>query len=212
MITSTESLAGLFSPTPTNFQLQAAYEAQHKTILDPPLDKPDQLHSTSFQFPNPLCSGKLKMKQKMNDEQKAEEIKRLLVKYNIRQEQIAKRAQVSRPGVCRAISGLSRSRKIMAVIWEMLKERSADESVIAFLLNVTQRGVTEHSSLKQLLKKAGITQTYIAQKAQVTPATVSLTVTGKSRSRHIEKIIREEVAKAGVMLDTEDSARNSGVF
>ncbi len=152
------------------------------------------------------------MKQKMNDEQKAEEIKRLLVKYNIRQEQIAKRAQVSRPGVCRAISGLSRSRKIMAVIWEMLKERSADESVIAFLLNVTQRGVTEHSSLKQLLKKAGITQTYIAQKAQVTCATVSLTVTGNSTSRHIVKIIREEVAKAGVKLDTEDSARNSGVF
>jgi hypothetical protein len=49
----------------------------------------------------------------------------------------------------------------------MLKERSADESEIAFLLDVTQRGDADHSSLKQLLKKAGITQKYIAQKAQV---------------------------------------------
>ncbi len=94
------------------------------------------------------------------------------------------------------------------MIWEMLKERSADESEIAFLLEECERAAADQSSLKKLLKKAGITQTYIAQKAQVTCATVSLTVTGKSSSRHIEKIIREEVAKAGVKLNTEDSDGN----
>ena len=144
----------------------------------------------------------------MTDEQKAKEIKRLLAKYNIRQPQIATRAQVSRPGVCKAISGLSKSKRIMEVIWEMLKERSADESEIAFLLEESERAAADQSYLQQLLKKAGITQIYISQKAQVTCAAVSLMVTGKSSSRHIEKIIREEVAKAGVKLDTEDSAGN----
>ena len=138
----------------------------------------------------------------MTDEQKALEIKRLLAEYNIRQPQIATRAQVSRPGVCKAISGLSKSKRIMEVIWEMLKERSADESEIAFLLEESERAAADQSSLQQLLKKAGITQTYIGQKAQVAYATVSLTVTGKSSSRPIEKIIREEVAKANAMQDS----------
>ena len=67
----------------------------------------------------------------------------------------------------------------------MLKEGSADESEIAFLLDGSERAAADQSSLQQLLKKAGITQAYIAQKAQVTYATVSLTVSGKSSSRHI---------------------------
>ncbi|MFO7876743.1 MAG: helix-turn-helix transcriptional regulator [Desulfovermiculus sp.] len=51
-------------------------------------------------------------------------------------------------------------------------------------------------SLKEMLQQAGITQKKIAQKANVSPAAVSLIVSGKSKSRRIEEIIREETAKA----------------
>ena len=143
----------------------------------------------------------------MTDEQKALEIKRLLAEYNILQADIACRAQISPSGVCKIVSGYSRSQRLMKIIWEMLKEKSADESEISFLLNV-DKSVDAQPPLKKLLIKTGIKQKVIAQKAQVSDAAVSLTVTGKSRSRHIEKIIREEVAKAGVKLDTEDGAGN----
>ncbi len=51
-------------------------------------------------------------------------------------------------------------------------------------------------SLREMLQEAGLTQKYIAQKANVSPAAVSLIVSGKSKSKRIEDIIREEVAKA----------------
>ena len=100
------------------------------------------------------------------DKQKTLEIKTLLTEYNITQAQIAKRAQISRAGVCNAINGFSKSRRIMKIIWDMLKERSVDDSKIAFLLT-TDEDITMDQPLKKLLKKAGIKQSHIAQKAQV---------------------------------------------
>lgn len=144
----------------------------------------------------------------MTDEHKTQEIKRLLAKYNITQRQIAHRAQVSPPGVCKAISGLSKYQRLMKIIWEMLKERSADESEIAFLLTKDKIIDDNLPPLKKLLQEAGIKQHYIAQKANVSEAAVSLVVRGKSTSRHIEQIVRQEAAKAGVKLDTEDRAGN----
>ena len=55
---------------------------------------------------------------------------------------------------------------------------------------------TEELSLREMLDKAGITQKKIAEKAKVSPAAVSLVVAGKSKSKRIEDIIREEVEKA----------------
>ncbi|MDZ7761500.1 MAG: hypothetical protein U5L00_14755 [Desulfovermiculus sp.] len=55
---------------------------------------------------------------------------------------------------------------------------------------------TEELSLRDMLIKAGITQMKIAQKAKVSPAAVSLVVAGKSKSKRIEDLIREEVEKA----------------
>jgi transcriptional regulator with XRE-family HTH domain len=55
---------------------------------------------------------------------------------------------------------------------------------------------TEELSLRELLSKAGITQKQIAKKANVSPAAVSLIVAGKSKSKRIEEIIREESKKA----------------
>ncbi|MDZ7759893.1 MAG: helix-turn-helix transcriptional regulator [Desulfovermiculus sp.] len=55
---------------------------------------------------------------------------------------------------------------------------------------------TEEFSLRDMLAKAGITQKKIAEKAKVSPAAVSLIVAGKSKSKRIEDIIREEVEKA----------------
>ena len=55
---------------------------------------------------------------------------------------------------------------------------------------------TEELSLRDMLAKAGITQKKIAEKAKVSPAAVSLIVAGKSKSKRIEDIIREEVDKA----------------
>ena len=55
---------------------------------------------------------------------------------------------------------------------------------------------TEELSLREMLDKAGITQKNIAEKAKVSPAAVSLVVAGKSKSKRIEDIIREEVEKA----------------
>jgi len=144
----------------------------------------------------------------MNDEQKAQEIKRLLAEYNITQAQIANRAQVSPPAVCKAVSGLSKSQRLMKVMWEMLQERSADDSEIAFLLSKDKPAANDQPPLKKLLLKAGIKQKHIARKAQVTDAAVSLVVRGKSTSRHIEKVVRQEAAKAGIKLDTEDSTGN----
>ena len=51
-------------------------------------------------------------------------------------------------------------------------------------------------SLREMLQQAGITQKQIAQKANVSPAAVSLIVSGKSKSKRIEDIIKEEAAKA----------------
>jgi len=51
-------------------------------------------------------------------------------------------------------------------------------------------------SLREMLQQAGITQKQIAQKANVSPAAVSLIVSGKSKSKRIEDIIKEETAKA----------------
>jgi transcriptional regulator with XRE-family HTH domain len=51
-------------------------------------------------------------------------------------------------------------------------------------------------SLREMLQQAGITQKQIAQKANVSPAAVSLIVSGKSKSKRIEDIIKEESAKA----------------
>ena len=55
---------------------------------------------------------------------------------------------------------------------------------------------TEELSLREMLDKAGITQKKIAEKANVSPAAVSLVVAGKSKSKRIEDLIREEVEKA----------------
>jgi transcriptional regulator with XRE-family HTH domain len=55
---------------------------------------------------------------------------------------------------------------------------------------------TEELSLRELLTKAGITQKQIAAKAKVSPAAVSLVVSGKSKSKRIEELIREESKKA----------------
>ena len=51
-------------------------------------------------------------------------------------------------------------------------------------------------SLRDMLAKAGITQKMIAEKAKVSPAAVSLIVAGKSKSKRIEDMIREETEKA----------------
>ncbi len=51
-------------------------------------------------------------------------------------------------------------------------------------------------SLREMLQQAGLTQKQIAQKANVSPAAVSLIVSGKSKSKRIEDIIKEEAAKA----------------
>jgi predicted transcriptional regulator len=51
-------------------------------------------------------------------------------------------------------------------------------------------------TLREMLAKAGITQKKIAEKAKVSPAAVSLIVAGKSKSKRIEDLIREEVEKA----------------
>ena len=55
---------------------------------------------------------------------------------------------------------------------------------------------TEELNLRDMLSKAGITQKQIAKKANVSPAAVSLIVAGKSKSKRIEEIIREESKKA----------------
>ncbi len=55
---------------------------------------------------------------------------------------------------------------------------------------------TEELSLREMLDKAGITQKKIAEKAKVSSAAVSLVVAGKSKSKRIEDLIREEVEKA----------------
>ena len=54
----------------------------------------------------------------------------------------------------------------------------------------------EEMSLRDMMAKAAIKQKYIAQKAKVSPAAVSLIVAGKSKSKRIEDLIREEVKKA----------------
>lgn len=132
----------------------------------------------------------------MNPAQKAGEIRRLLAKYKIGQAQIAKRAQVSTSDVREAISRPSRSNRILKVIWEMLKEKSADESKIAFILGEDEEFTHDQPPVKRLLKQAGLTQRYIAQKAQVSCAVVSMTVNGRSKSKRIEEIIRQEAEKA----------------
>jgi predicted transcriptional regulator len=55
---------------------------------------------------------------------------------------------------------------------------------------------TQDLTLSEMLTKAGITQKKIAEKAKVSPAAVSLIVAGKSKSKRIEDLIREEVEKA----------------
>ena len=55
---------------------------------------------------------------------------------------------------------------------------------------------TEELSLRDMLTNAGITQKQIAEKAKVSPAAVSLVVSGKSKSKRIEELIREESKKA----------------
>jgi len=54
----------------------------------------------------------------------------------------------------------------------------------------------QETSLREMLQQAGMTQKQIAQKANVSPAAVSLIVSGKSKSKRIEDIIKEETAKA----------------
>lgn len=54
----------------------------------------------------------------------------------------------------------------------------------------------QEMSLRDMLAKAGITQKMIAEKAKVSPAAVSLIVAGKSKSKRIEDLIREETEKA----------------
>ena len=127
--------------------------------------------------------------------------KKLLDDYNILQTEIAKRAQASPSAVSQIISGHSKSRRIMKVIWEMLKERSADEAEIAFLLTRDKGKSAGRPASKVLLKKAGLTQTYIAQKARVSCTAVSFVVNGKFTSTHIENIIREELARASAKQD-----------
>ena len=59
--------------------------------------------------------------------------------------------------------------------------------------------MTEHdkeTNLRDLLQQAGLTQKKIAQKANVSPAAVSLIVSGKSKSKRIEEIIKTEASKA----------------
>ena len=51
-------------------------------------------------------------------------------------------------------------------------------------------------NLREMLQEAGLTQKYIAQKANVSPAAVSLIVSGKSKSKRIVDIIKEEATKA----------------
>ena len=51
-------------------------------------------------------------------------------------------------------------------------------------------------NLKELMQQAGIKQKYIAKKAKVSPAAVSLVTNGKSKSQRIEDLIREEAEKA----------------
>ena len=53
----------------------------------------------------------------------------------------------------------------------------------------------EELSLREMLTKAGINQNEIAEKAKVSPAAVSLVVAGKSKSKRLEDLIREEAAK-----------------
>jgi len=55
---------------------------------------------------------------------------------------------------------------------------------------------TQDLTLREMLAQAGITQKKIAEKAKVSPAAVSLIVAGKSKSKRIEDLIREEVEKA----------------
>jgi transcriptional regulator with XRE-family HTH domain len=55
---------------------------------------------------------------------------------------------------------------------------------------------TQELTLREMLAQAGITQKKIAEKAKVSPAAVSLIVAGKSKSKRIEDLIREEVEKA----------------
>ena len=55
---------------------------------------------------------------------------------------------------------------------------------------------TDQLSFREMLTKAGITQSKIAEKAKVSPAAVSLVVAGKSKSKRIEDLIRTEVEKA----------------
>ena len=54
----------------------------------------------------------------------------------------------------------------------------------------------DQTSLKDLMNQSGLTQKYIAQKADVSPAAISLIVNRKSKSRRIEDLIRKEAAKA----------------
>lgn len=51
-------------------------------------------------------------------------------------------------------------------------------------------------SLQDLLIQAGLTQRFIAQKAKVSPAAISLIARGKSKSKRIEDLIKEEASKA----------------
>ena len=53
----------------------------------------------------------------------------------------------------------------------------------------------DDQNLQELLKQAGLTQKFIAQKANVSPAAVSLISRGKSKSKRIEDLIKEEAAK-----------------
>ena len=59
----------------------------------------------------------------------------------------------------------------------------------------------QEMSLRELLQQAGLTQKHIAKKANVSPAAVSLIVSGRSKSQRIEDIIRKESAK---ILDKDD--------
>ena len=59
-------------------------------------------------------------------------------------------------------------------------------------------------SLRDMLANAGLTQKHIAQKAKCSPAAVSLIVAGKSKSKRIEGIIREEVDKAMAQEEEEE--------
>ena len=54
----------------------------------------------------------------------------------------------------------------------------------------------DDQNLQELLIQAGLTQKFIAQKADVSPAAISLITRGKSKSKRIEALIQEEAAKA----------------